>query len=314
MMRLLVTGGCGFIGSNFIWHILNKYPDYSVINLDKLTYAGNLENTKSFSDNSNYKFVQGDICDPKIVDDVMSKVDVVLNFAAESHVDNSISSAREFGETNFIGTLNLLEHAKKHGVRFVQISTDEVYGSIKKGSFTEASPLEPNSPYSSSKAAADLLVQSYIATHKMDAVITRSSNNYGPHQHVEKLIPLFITNLLKGKKLPLYGDGSNVRDWIYVLDNCEAIDLIMHKGESGKTYNIGGDNELANIEITKLILQELGKDESHIDYVEDRKGHDFRYSLSCDRLKSLGWKPRKDFKTGMKETIQWYGNNEWWWK
>ena len=314
-MKLLVTGGAGFIGSNFIRLIVNKYPDYKVVNLDKLTYCGNLANLKDIEKSKNYKFVKGDICDKKAVEEAMKGCDMVLNFAAETHVDRSIADAGVFVKTDVLGTYNLLEAARKFKIKkYIQISTDEVYGSIEKGSFKENDNLNPNSPYAASKAGADMLVRSYIVTYKLPAVITRSSNNFGPYQYPEKVIPLFITNLLEGKKVPLYGDGLNVRDWIYVIDNCEAIDFIMHNGKEGEIYNIAGGNEIANIRLTKMILEGVGRDEGFIDYVKDRLGHDRRYSLDCSKINKLGWKPRFEFHKALKETIKWYKENESWWK
>ncbi|MFN3966323.1 MAG: dTDP-glucose 4,6-dehydratase, partial [Endomicrobiia bacterium] len=279
-MRILVTGGCGFIGSNFIRYILKKYHEYKIINLDKLTYAGNPDNLKDIEKNKNYKFVKGDICDSKIVDKLVKEVDCIINFAAESHVDRSILEPGSFLKTDVFGTYTLLESAKKNNIkRYIQISTDEVYGSIENGSFTEESPLRPNSPYSASKASADMLCRAYFVTYNLPVIITRSSNNFGPYQYPEKIIPLFITNALEDKLLPVYGDGKNIRDWIYVLDNCKAIDLVLHKGKPGEIYNIGGGNEIQNIELTKKILKLLNKPESLIKFVEDRAGHDRRYSL-----------------------------------
>jgi dTDP-glucose 4,6-dehydratase len=314
-MKLLVTGGCGFIGSNFIRAILKKHPNYSIINLDKLTYAGNPENLKDIEKNKNYEFVKGDVCDEKIVESLVKKCDIIVHFAAESHVDRSIEDPSVFAKTNFLGTYFLLEAAKKYKIKkFIYISTDEVYGSIKEGSFSETDILKPSSPYSSSKAGADLLSMSYFITYGLPVIITRSSNNFGPCQYPEKLIPLFITNLMEGKRVPVYGTGMNVRDWIYVIDNCDAIDFVMHNGKLGEIYNIGGGNEKPNIEITKLILKDLEKDERSIEYVKDRLGHDFRYSLDCDKINELGWKPRYNFEAAMNETISWYRSNEKWWK
>ena len=314
-MKLLVTGGAGFIGSCFVRHILNKYPDYKVVNLDLLTYCGNLANLDDVKDNPNYTFVHGDICDKKLVSDIIPEVDCVVNFAAESHVDNSIKNPEIFIETNVKGTLNLLQAAKEQGIdRFLQVSTDEVYGSLgKTGYFYETTPLAPNSPYSASKASADLLVRAYYETYKLPVLNTRCSNNYGPYQYPEKLIPFFISRLLKGKKVPVYGDGLNVRDWLYVYDHCEAIDTVLHKGKIGEIYNIGGHNEKTNLEITKLILNAMGKDDSYIEYVEDRLGHDRRYAISNDKITSeLGWKPSLTFEEGIKITIDWYLNNTQW--
>jgi len=314
-MKILVTGGAGFIGSNFIIYLLGKYPDHKIINLDKLTYAGNLNNLRDVEKNENYTFVKGDICDIKTVDKIVKNCDIIINFAAETHVDRSIIEAGSFVQTDVFGTYVLLNAAKKHGIKkFVQISTDEVYGSIDKGSFKESDILNPSSPYSASKASADLLVLAYYKTFNLPVLITRSSNNFGPYQYPEKLIPLFITNALRNKPLPLYGDGMNVRDWLFVMDNCESIDLVMQEGEIGEIYNIASDVEKTNKEITKIILKELGKPESLINYVKDRLGHDRRYSLDSTKIRKLGWSPRHDFKKAMKITIRWYVENEWWWK
>jgi len=315
MRKLLVTGGAGFIGSNFIRHILNKYRDYEIVNLDKLTYCGNPDNLKDIAGNKNYKFVKGDIADSKVVDKLVKGCDEIINFAAESHVDRSILDPDSFVRTNVFGTHTLLQAAKKYGVKlFIQISTDEVYGSIKEGSFKEDYPLKPNSPYSATKASADLLARSYYITYGLPVIITRSSNNYGPYQYPEKVIPLFITNLINGKKVPLYADGMNVRDWLYVVDNCEGIDIVMHKGKSGEVYNIGGGNEITNMELTKSLINMLGKDESSIEFVKDRPGHDKRYALDIVKMKELGWQPRHDFKFALKLTVDWYRDNESWWK
>ncbi len=311
----MVTGGCGFIGSNFIHYIFEKYPDYKITNLDKMTYAGNLENLRSVEVNPNYRFIRGDICNVGIVNSAARDVDVILNFAAETHVDRSIQDADAFVRTNVFGVYALLEAVKKNKVkRFIHISTDEVYGSINTGSFKETDILEPSSPYSASKAGADLLVKSYRTTFNLPVIITRSSNNYGPYQYPEKVIPLFITNALEDKPVPLYGDGRNVRDWLYVKDNCRAIDTVMHKGRDGEIYNIGGGVEMPNIELTKTILSFIGKPETLIKPVQDRPGHDRRYSIDSSKLTSeLGWKPEYDFKKGIKETIRWYvGNKSWW--
>jgi dTDP-glucose 4,6-dehydratase len=316
-MKILITGGLGFIGSNFIRYILNKYPEYEVINLDKMTYAGNPENLRDVEKNSRYKFVKGDICDKELVNDLVSKEnpDAIINFAAETHVDRSILEPDAFIKTDIFGTHTLLEAVRSFNTkRYIQISTDEVYGSIKKGKFSEESQIKPNSPYSSSKAGADLLVRAYFKTYNLPVLITRSSNNYGPYQYPEKLIPLFITNLIEGKKVPLYGDGLNVRDWLYVLDNCSGIDTVLHKGEIGEVYNIGADNEKTNKEITGIILKDLGKDETWIEHVKDRPGHDFRYALDSKKIKKLGWKPEHKFEEAIKETIAWYKTNPEWWK
>jgi len=315
-MRLLVTGGAGFIGSNFIRYIIKKYPQYKIINLDKLTYAGNLDNLKDIENNSNYTFVKGDICDRIIVDELSKDVEAIVNFAAQSHVDRSIINASDFMHTNIDGTYNLLEAAKRHNIsRFIQISTDEVYGWIREGSFKETNPLSPSSPYAASKAAADMVVHSYRITFNLPTIVARSSNNFGPYQYPEKIISLFITNALEDKPLPLYGDGMNVRDWLYVIDNCEAIDLILHKGKEGEIYNIGGGSELRNINLTRMVLKILGKPESLIQPVKDRPGHDRRYSLDCSKIeRELGWTPRFDFERALKETVKWYVDNQWWWK
>ena len=314
-MKLLVTGGAGFIGSNFIRYLLDKYPDYQIVNLDKLTYAGNLENIKDLKGNRHHTFVKGDICDPRVVNRLAVQAEVIINFAAESHVDRSILEAGQFIQTDVYGTYILLEAARKFGHRrYLQISTDEVYGSIQRGAFSETDPLNPSSPYAASKAAADLMVLTYGTTYKLPVLITRSSNNFGPYQHPEKFIPLFITNALEDKPLPLYGDGKNVRDWIYVLDNCEAIDMVLHKGKEGEIYNIGGNNEHTNIEITEQILKTLGTPLSLIHYVKDRPGHDRRYALNCQKLRSLGFKPKKVFTEALDHTIRWYQENQEWWK
>lgn len=314
-MKILVTGGAGFIGSCFVRHMLKSHPDYKIINFDCLTYAGNIENLDDIKDNPNYSFVKADICDKKAVDRAVSEVDCVINFAAESHVDRSILNPEIFIETNIKGTLNLLDCAKKRGIqRYLQVSTDEVYGTLgKDGYFTENTPLAPNSPYSASKAGADMLVRSYFETYKTPVLITRCSNNYGPYQYPEKLIPFFISKLLKGEKVPLYGDGLNVRDWLYVYDHCRAIDTVLHKGREGEVYNVGGHNEKSNIEITKIILKEMGRDENSIEYVKDRLGHDRRYAIDNTKITTeLGWEPSLTFEEGIKLTINWYLNNiEW---
>ena len=315
MTRLLVTGGAGFIGSCFIRHILKKHPDYKIINLDALTYCGNIENLKDIETNPNYTFVKGNICDKKLIRELISNVDCVVNFAAETHVDNSIKNPEIFIETNIQGALNLLQASKELGIeRFLQVSTDEVYGTLSKtGYFYETTPLAPNSPYSASKASADLLVRAYYETYKLPVLITRCSNNYGPYQYPEKLIPFFISKLLKGEKVPVYGDGMHIRDWLYVYDHCEAIDIVLNKGKIGEVYNIGGHNEKTNLEITHLILNAMGKDESSISYVEDRLGHDRRYAISNDKITSeLGWVPSITFEEGIKTTIDWYLNNQEW--
>lgn len=295
--------------------MLEKYPGYRIINLDKQTYAGNPDNLRDIENNTNYSFVRGDICDKDIVNKFMQKVGYVVHFAAESHVDRSIEDASAFVKTNVLGTFILLESALRHNVkRFIHVSTDEVYGSRIKGSFKETDVLTPSSPYSSSKAGSDLMAQSYYITYKLPVIITRCTNNFGPYQYPEKLIPLFITNLLDNKKVPVYGTGKNIRDWIYVLDHCKAVDFVLHNGSTGEIYNIGGGAEKTNIEITKKILGILGADESMIEYVKDRLGHDFRYSLDCSKLKAIGWAPEHDFDKALEYTVKWYIENRWWWK
>ena len=316
-MKILVTGGAGFIGSNFIRFLHNKYPDYQVINLDKLTYAGNIENLEDISSHSFYRFIKGDVADAFLVDEVCEEgVDVLVNFAAESHVDRSIEDASSFIKTNVQGTQVLLDASKKHKVgRFIQISTDEVYGSLgPEGFFTELSPLRPNSPYSASKTGADLLVRAYHETFKLPVIITRSSNNYGPYQFPEKFIPLFITNAIADESLPLYGDGLNVRDWLHVEDHCSAIDLVLHQGKEGEVYNIGANCEKTNLQVVQVILKELNKPESLIRFVNDRLGHDRRYALDAGKIrKGLSWHPSYSFEEGIRETIDWYRKNTSWW-
>lgn len=319
MKNILVTGGAGFIGSNFINHILDERDDYNIVNLDKLTYAGNLENLKSSEGKKNYHFIKGDITNPGIVSYVFEKFDIkyVINFAAESHVDRSILGSGIFYTTNVIGTNVLLETSRRFGVeKFLQVSTDEVYGSLgSDGLFTERTPLSANSPYSSSKAGADMMVQAFYHTYGMPVVITRCSNNYGPFQFPEKLIPLMIINALGGKKLPVYGDGLNVRDWIYVIDHNKAIDLVFEKGRDGQVYNIGASNEMPNIEIVKLILKHLGKSEDLIEFVKDRPGHDRRYAIDSSKIQSeLDWRPEYSFEDAIGHTIEWYLNNRNWWE
>lgn len=316
-MRLLVTGGLGFIGSNFIRQMLEEHPGDSIVNLDKITYAGNPENLKDIAGDPRYTFVRGDICDAEIVGSVFREypIDAVVHFAAESHVDRSIEDASVFVRTNVLGTHVLLEAALNHGVkRFIHVSTDEVYGSTREGSFVETDNLNPSSPYSASKAASDLLARSYYITHNLPVIVTRCTNNFGPYQYPEKLIPLFVTNLIEGKKVPVYGTGQNVRDWIYVLDHCRAVDFVLRHGEPGEIYNIGGGAEKTNLEITEGILRALGKDESMIEYVRDRPGHDWRYSLDSSKLRAMGWKPEFDFETALQATVRWYTENEWWWR
>jgi dTDP-glucose 4,6-dehydratase len=313
MDRVLVTGGAGFIGSNFVRHLLNE-TDCKVVNLDKLTYAGNLRNIKDLSSNRRHRFVRGDIRNRKLVNSLVRKVDAIVNFAAESHVDRSIETPRVFVETNVLGTQVLLEACCTFHVRFEQVSTDEVYGSRAEGSFKETDPLNPSSPYSASKAAADLLVNAYHITYGLEVTVTRSTNNYGPNQHPEKLIPRLITNALRGKSLPIYGSGKNVRDWVYVEDNCRAIQFVLEKGEKGQIYNIGGGNERENIEIAAEILRRLSLPESLTEHVPDRPGHDFRYSLNCEKIHRLGWRPQVPFEDGLQKTIDWYRSNDRWWR
>lgn len=316
-MKILITGGAGFIGSNFVRHAING--DYEGINqvtvLDKLTYAGNLNNFTKPQRNR-FEFIHGDICNSELMNELVPKYDAIINFAAESHVDRSISNSRAFFDTNTIGVQTLLETLRKNPqVRMLQISTDEVYGSIKEGSWDENFPLSPNSPYSASKASAELLVRAYFVTYGLDVVTTRCSNNYGPFHYPEKLIPLFITNLILGKKVPVYGTGTNVRDWLHVDDHCRGILAVLLHGKSGNVYNIGGGRELSNLEITKKILLELGEDETKIEYVKDRLGHDFRYSVNWSKIKDeLGYQPQIDFEKGLRETVDWYQSNQLWWK
>lgn len=315
--NVLVTGGSGFIGSNFIRLVMKKHLGWRITNLDKLTYAGNPENLKDVEKDykDRYNFIKGDICDEKIVSRLMEDADIVFHFAAESHVDVSIVDPFIFTNSNVLGTHVMLECARKSGIKkFVHISTDEVYGSIKDGSFTEESSFKPNSPYSASKAAADMMARAYFKTYNLPIIITRSSNNFGPYQYPEKVMPLFITNLIEGKKVPVYGNGMNVRDWIYVMDNCEGIDFAAEKGSLGEAYNLGGGNEKPNIEMTRIILKNMGKDESSIEFVKDRPGHDFRYSLDCSKIRKLGFRPKHDFDSAIKETLGWYKKNERWWK
>ncbi len=316
MKKILITGGAGFIGANFVHYILNKYKDYKVVNLDKLTYAANISNLDDIKDNKNYKFIQGDICDKSLIDNLFKneKFDIVVNFAAESHVDRSICSPDIFVNTNVLGTQILLDASLKYNVeRFHQVSTDEVYGDLPLDRpdllFNEKNNINPSSPYSSSKASADLIVKSYYKTFKLPITISRCSNNYGKYQYEEKLIPLMIKKAINNEKLPVYGNGLNVRDWLHVYDHCSAIDLIIHNGKLGEIYNVGGNNERNNISIVKLILKTLNKNEDLISYVEDRKGHDLRYAIDASKIKSeLNWVPKYTFEEGIKETINWYIN------
>ena len=316
-MRILITGGAGFIGSNFVRRIVDgSYSGFSSVTvLDKLTYAGTLTNLSGLSADS-FKFVKGDICDPELVQRLTREHDLVVNFAAESHVDRSINGARDFVLTNVLGTQTLLDAVKSSNVKtYLQVSTDEVYGSIEKGSWPETDPLMPNSPYAASKASADLVCRSYYKTHGLDIRVTRCSNNYGSNQFPEKVIPLFVTNLIDNLKVPVYGSGLNVRDWLHVDDHCFGIYLALTQGQAGEIYNIGGGTEITNIELTKKILSLMGCDDSSIDYVEDRKGHDLRYSVDISKItRELGYKPRINWETGLKETIEWYSANEAWWR
>lgn len=321
-MKIIVTGGAGFIGSNFIFYMLNKYENYQIVCLDKLTYAGNLSTLTSIMNHPNFRFVQGDICDRTMVDQLFKQEqpDMIVNFAAESHVDRSIEEPEIFLKTNIIGTAVLMDACRKYGIkRYHQVSTDEVYGDLPLDRpdlfFTEETPIQASSPYSSSKAAADLLVLAYYRTYQLPVTISRCSNNYGPYQFPEKLIPLMIVNALADQLLPVYGKGINVRDWLYVEDHCKAIDQIMHYGKEGEIYNIGGHNERPNIEIVRTICKELGKPETLIHYVRDRKGHDMRYAIDSTKIQNeLGWKPQIDFEDGIKKTIQWYLTNRDWWE
>jgi len=317
-MRILVTGGAGFIGSNFIRYILSNYPKDKIVNLDALTYAGNLENLKDIQDNPNYKFVHGDIMDGVLINELMKDTDVVVHFAAESHVDRSILDSTAFVRTNINGTLILLDAAKNNGnVRFHHISTDEVFGSLGPDDtpFNENTNYDPRSPYSASKASSDHLVCAYYHTHGLPVTISNCSNNYGPYQFPEKLIPLFVTNLIDDQKIPVYGTGENIRDWLHVEDHCRAIDMIVRDGKIGETYCIGGDAEKTNMEITKIILQKMNCDEEMIEYVEDRKGHDKRYAIDFTKIKEeLGWEPQITFEQGLSDTVDWYKNNQDWWR
>jgi dTDP-glucose 4,6-dehydratase len=319
IMRVLITGGAGFIGSNFVRMIASgKLTGFSSVTvLDKLTYAGVEANLNSAGDIDGYQFIKGDICDPRILEELLPEIDAIVNFAAESHVDRSITGSNEFVQTNIVGVQVLLDAIKslKRSIRLLQVSTDEVYGSIDSGSWTEDWPLLPNSPYSASKASGELLARAYQKTHNLDVVITRCSNNYGTHHFPEKLIPLFITNLIEGKKVPVYGSGLNVRDWLHVDDHCRGIYLALTQGRTGEVYNIGGGRELNNLEITNLILESMGASSSSVEFVEDRKGHDMRYSVNWSKIRSeLGYTPQVSFENGLKETIDWYRNNEEWWR
>ncbi len=314
MKKLLVTGGMGFIGSNFIREYID---DYEIVNLDKLTYAGNPANLEDIEDHENYEFVKGDIKDQEVVEDCIGKgVEAIINFAAETHVDRSIIYAGDFVQTDMYGTFVLLEAMRKYDQveKLVHISTDEVYGEIEEGLFKETDPIDPNNPYSASKAGADRMASAYHNTYGLDTVIARPSNNYGPYQYPEKLIPLFTTNAIDSKELPIYGDGSQVRDWLYVKDNCEAIEFLLRNGKAGEAYNVGGGNEKTNLEITRKILEVTGKSENLMKFVEDRPGHDQRYALDNTKINKLGWEPKHDFEEAMEETIKWYMKNEDWWR
>jgi dTDP-glucose 4,6-dehydratase len=314
-MKILVTGGAGFIGSNFIRHVLATHPEDSVVNLDKLTYAGNPANLADVAGSPRYTFVHGDVCDAKLVRDVAHGVDAVVNLAAETHVDKSLIEPDAFLRTDVFGVFTLLEAVRDLRIpRFLHISTDEVYGSVATSSSRESDPLRPSNPYSASKAAGDLLALAYWQTHRVPVVITRSSNNFGPHQYPEKVIPLFITNALDDEPLPLYGDGRNVRDWLFVLDNCAAIDLVLRQGKDGEVYNIGGGTEIENVVLTRQILRLTGKPESLIRPVKDRPGHDRRYSLDSKKVRQLGWSPRHSFPQALDATVRWYREHESWWR
>jgi dTDP-glucose 4,6-dehydratase len=317
-VKILITGGAGFIGSNFVRYVLSEHPSYRIVNLDKLTYAGNLDNLSDLEDHPHYEFVKGDVCDPGVVNRIIGEgVDAIVHFAAESHVDRSIDDPAIFVKTNILGTQLLLESALRFDTtRFIHISSDEVYGSLgKEGKFREDSPLLPNSPYSASKASADLLARSYSETFGLPVIISRSTNNYGPYQFPEKLVPLFVTNALSDQELPVYGDGLYVRDWIFVQDHCKALDLLLHKGRPGEVYNIAGENERTNLEITRMILGKLNKPETLLKHVKDRPAHDRRYALDCSKIKSeLGWKPETSLEEGISGTVEWYLANQAWWQ
>lgn len=317
-MKILVTGGAGFIGSNFIRYWLGKYQDDKIVNLDSLTYAGNLENLKEVDKNPNYSFVKGDICDQKLVNDLVKGIDLIVHFAAESHVDRSVMNSEDFIRTNIEGTRVLLDAAKNNGnIRFHHVSTDEVFGALgmDDAKFNENTPYDPRSPYSASKAGSDHLVRAYYHTHSLPITISNCSNNYGSYQFPEKLIPLFITNLIEGKKVPVYGDGQNIRDWIHVGDHNRGVEMIIKNGKIGETYCLGGNNEIRSIDITKMILALMNKDEEMIEFVKDRPGHDLRYAIDFSKAKEdLGWEPEYDFEHGLKETVEWYKENEEWWK
>jgi dTDP-glucose 4,6-dehydratase len=317
MKNILVTGGAGFIGSAFVRHMVQTYPQYTIVVLDKLTYAGNLDNLLPVSDAPNYRFERGDIADAPTVKRVLDQyhIDAIVNFAAESHVDRSIMNSHAFLETDVIGVYVLLEQARQLGIkRFHQVSTDEVYGWIAEGAFKETDPLQPNNPYSAAKASAEMLVRAYHVTHSMHTTITRGSNTYGPYQYPEKMMSLFITEAIDDRPLPVYGDGKQVRDWLYVDDHVRAIDLVLHVGAAGEVYNVGGENEQRNIDVTRRLLRLLGKPETLIRYVADRPGHDRRYAVDCAKIKALGWQRNDDFEGLLAQTVAWYQQNEWWWR
>jgi len=316
MVEVLVTGGAGFIGSNFVRYALQAHPDWHVTNLDKLTYAGRMENLHDVIDNPRHTFVRGDICDAAVAGPLVEATDYVVHFAAETHVDRSIMAAGDFIKTDVEGSFVLLEAARRNpGLkRFIQISTDEVYGSVAEGSSTETDELKPRNPYAASKAGADRLAYSYWATHDVPVIVTRASNNYGPYQFPEKILPLFVTNLTDDIPVPLYGDGGNIRDWLHVLDHCRALDLLLHTGANGEVYNIGGGNEVKNVDLTHTVLKLMAKSTALIKPVADRKGHDRRYSLGTAKLQGMGWRPQVPFEQGLRETVAWYQANEWWWR
>ncbi|MBO7393906.1 MAG: dTDP-glucose 4,6-dehydratase [Abditibacteriota bacterium] len=315
MKKLLVTGAAGFIGSNFVRYMLDKYDDYEITVFDALTYAGHLENLEDVKDDPRFKFIKGDIRKAEDVEEPVKNSDIVINFAAESHVDRSIADAENTMNTNVMGVLTLCEAARRHDIeRFVQISTDEVYGDIDEGFSKETDPLSPNSPYSAGKTGGELLARSYYRTYGLPVIVTRGSNTYGPYQQPEKLVPLFVSNAMEGKSLPVYGDGMQIRDWLHVMDHCSGVDCALHKGEPGGIYNIGGGNQRPNIEIIKIILEVTGKDESLIKHVADRPGHDRRYALDASKLLGMGWQRTHDFETAMRDTVRWYMDNTAWWK